>query len=626
MAAGDRFKLWIEGLSDSWKDKLSGWAVNLLASGAKRGLKAAAPAPDVVDKLLNNFKTRTGTSADLTETINWLRSMEDTPIGWFFGIIIMVLQTVGIMLSGSEAIGNEIKYAQNRVIRSQILDPASVLTAWRRAGSPPDAPLNDLNSAGYADERKQTLKELTNIIPGVQDLIRMSVREAFSPEIAERFGQYQDPPTAVYPWADKVGLSKEWVDRYWAAHWELPSTGNGIDMLHRGIITEDELKLLLRALDVMPFWRDKLINLSWNVPTRVDVRRFWDLRTIDEARLRQVYTALGYHGQDLEDYVLWTKIYVEFPDLLARFKNGWISLEHVRSRLLELGMKADAADELIQTKVQAEGAARTNADKDLTLTDIYKGVKLERITRSEAVGLVMDLGYSEDEAGFKLDVNVPTDETTSAVQQRQLAKADVLNGLKAGILTLEGARQMLLQLRYAAVDVEFLLKLYQATIKPPTEVKQKELTKADIVTGVKKGIITQAEGLSMLLDIGYSPEDAGFILTVQTTESPFSPVTFEEFKDRTQKWRLAAGMEGKPMTEEIKRLGAEVIRLSAEVSALEKTIKDEQDKLIVDKALPAEATARVKELQAVLYKAQAELARVRTDYNAKVAEWKHATK
>jgi cell division septum initiation protein DivIVA len=626
MSAGDRFKSWIEGLADSWKDKLSGWAVNLLASGAKRGLKAAAPAPDVVDKLLNNFKTRTGTSADLTETINWLRSMEDTPIGWFFGIIIMVLQTVGIMLSGSEAIGNEIKYAQNRVIRSQILDPASVLTAWRRAGSPPDAPLNDLNSAGYADERKQTLKELTNIIPGVQDLIRMSVREAFSPEIAERFGQYQDPPTAVYPWADKVGLSKEWVDRYWAAHWELPSTGNGIDMLHRGIITEDELKLLLRALDVMPFWRDKLINLSWNVPTRVDVRRFWDLRTIDEARLRQVYTALGYHGQDLEDYVLWTKIYVEFPDLLARFKNGWISLEHVRSRLLELGMKADAADELIQTKVQAEGAARTNADKDLTLTDIYKGVKLERITRSEAVGLVMDLGYSEDEAGFKLDVNVPTDETTSAVQQRQLAKADVLNGLKAGILTLEGARQMLLQLRYAAVDVEFLLKLYQATIKPPTEVKQKELTKADIVTGVKKGIITQAEGLSMLLDIGYSPEDAGFILTVQTTESPFSPVTFEEFKDRTQKWRLAAGMEGKPMTEEIKRLGAEVIRLSAEVSALEKTIKDEQDKLIVDKALPAEATARVKELQAVLYKAQAELARVRTDYNAKVAEWKHATK
>ena len=47
---------------------------------------------------------------------------------------------------------------------------------------------------------------------------------------------------------------------------------------------------------------------------------------------------------------------------------------------------------------------------------------------------------------------------------------------------------------------------------------------------------------------------------------------------------------------------------------------------MTDTVIPAEATARVKELQATLYKAQAELARVRTDYNAKVAEWKHAAK
>jgi alkylhydroperoxidase/carboxymuconolactone decarboxylase family protein YurZ len=626
MTAGSRFKAYIEGLSDSWGDRLKGW----MASWVDKGLSQLMDSKETdaigqVRATLTKIREHPSTSAEVKASIDNIL----TPHSWIFLLIaipLAIMMFIPMVTAVSQPLGNMLRYVQDRLLRTFRLDPNAALTAWRRDKTGYNWVFDDLRDQGVPERTIETLKEQSNIIPGTQDLIRMSVREAFSPEIAEKFGQYQDPPTAVYPWAEKLGLSKEWVDRYWAAHWELPGANQGFELLHRGIITEDELKLLLRALDVMPFWRDKLIKLSWNVPTRVDTRRFWDLRTIDEKRLREIYTGLGYHAQDLEDYILWTKIYVEFPDLLARFKNGWVSLDDVRRRLLALGMDAAAAEELLQTKVQAEGAARSNAERDLTLTDIYKGVKMERITRAEAVGLIMDLGYSEDEAGFKLDVNVPTDETTSAVEQRQLAKADVLSGLKAGIITREGARQMLLQLRYAAVDVEFLLKLYDAQIKPPTEVKLLEASKADIVLGVKKGLITQSEGHAMLLDLGYAPAAADFILTVQTTESPFSPVNFDEFKDRTQKWRLAAGMEGKPMTEEIKKLGADVVRLSAEVAALEKAIKAEQGKLVPDTVIPAEATARVRELQAVLYKAQAELARVRTDYNAKVAEWKHAAK
>jgi len=128
----------------------------------------------------------------------------------------------------------------------------------------------------------------------------------------------------------------------------------------------------------------------------------------------------------------------------------------------------------------------------------------------------------------------------------------------------------------------------------------------------------------MLLDIGFAGDAAVFILSVATESSPFSPMTFEEFKDRGQRYRLAAGMEGKPMSEEIKKLGAEVVLLSAEVAALEKSIKEEQVKLTPDEILPAEATARVKELQATLYKVQAELLRVQIAYRGKVTEWRHA--
>ncbi|GAJ02948.1 unnamed protein product, partial [marine sediment metagenome] len=44
-------------------------------------------------------------------------------------------------------------------------------------------------------------KELAYQIPPVNDIITMAVREAFTPSIAARFGQYQDLPPDFVTWA-----------------------------------------------------------------------------------------------------------------------------------------------------------------------------------------------------------------------------------------------------------------------------------------------------------------------------------------------------------------------------------------------------------------------------------------
>jgi len=624
MTAGDRFKSWIEGLSASWKDRLRGWMVSWTVGGIVDGLEVMTPEQktaidEIAQKLIDNPDVPEYAKGYLR-----LATERGNPLVLIGGILFAVFMIVPMVESVARPLGNILTQKQERLLRTFRLDPLSAITAWRRDPTTYAWVFDDLRDQGLPERTIETLKFVTQFLPSPRDLVDWQAKEVFEPEMIAKYGLGDEFETLDLSLFAKVGVTEEQARNFWMAHWEHASWLQVVEMLRRGQLKEEDIWDWFRLVEIPPFWRQKLINISWEVPTRVDVRRFWDMRTIDEARLREIYAARGYHGKDLEDYVLWTKVYVDFPTLLARWKNGWISLEEVKEKLVGLGMPADRVDEMLQEKIQAEGAERTSAERSLTLTDIYKGVKQGRITRAEAVGLVMDLGYDEDEAGFKLDVNVPSDETASAVEQRQLAKADILAGLKADIITIEGARQMLLQLRYAAVDVEFLLKLYQATIKPPTELKLKEASKADIVLGVKKGLITQSEGHAMLLDIGYEPAAADFILTVQTTESPFSPVTFDEFKDRTQKWRLAAGMEGKPMTEEIKKLGAEIIRLSADIEALQRSIKVEQGKLVPDTVLPAEATARVKELQATLYRVEAELARVQTDYRAKIVEWRHA--
>ncbi len=165
----------------------------------------------------------------------------------------------------------------------------------------------DPNLGGLEDELRKTgihpayfdvYKTLAHPIPPINDLITMAVREAFTPEIASRFGQYEGLPSAYVEAAEKKGLTKEWAERYWAAHWTLPSVQQGFGMLHRGIINQSDLGLLMRALDIMPFWRDKLMQLSYKPLTRVDVRRMHLLGTLDESGVNRAYRDVGYNDRN----------------------------------------------------------------------------------------------------------------------------------------------------------------------------------------------------------------------------------------------------------------------------------------------------------------------------------------
>jgi len=128
----------------------------------------------------------------------------------------------------------------------------------------------------------------------VQDLITMSVREVFSPDIAQKFGQFEDFPADFATYAKQQGVSDEWAKRYWAAHWVLPSITMAFDMLHRGVIDQATINQLLRAQDIMPFWRDKITAISYNPYTRVDVRRMHKAGVLSEDEVLTAYKDLGY--------------------------------------------------------------------------------------------------------------------------------------------------------------------------------------------------------------------------------------------------------------------------------------------------------------------------------------------
>ena len=607
----------------SWGDRLRGWMASWLSRGTKEFLESAEPsAKDLMKDSLTKMLENPGMSPELRKILESSLEKGDW-LATFVGALGMVFGVISGLFSVGRPMGRLMEYYADRRMESGRLDPIQVITAWRRDPVTYEKYFNDLRDFGWDTDRIETLKFITQIIPNVSDLVRMAVREAFTPEIAEKFGQYEDYPDAITEWGEKQGLSKEWLTRYWAAHWDLPAAQQGFEMLRRGIIDEDTLKMLLRALDVMPYWRDKLIGISWEVPTRVDIRRFWEMRTIDEARLRELYAARGYHGKDLEDYVLWTKIYTDFPDLLARYKNGWITLDQVKSEIIGMGLSPERADTLIEEKIKKAAPERVATEKNLTKADIINGVKKGVITRGEGTVLLMDIGYDPTEAEFILAISIPPDEEDITVQKRELTKADIIAGLKAGVITEPEALTKLIDLRYTTLDAQFLLRIYEATITPPVETRDREASKADIVLAVKKGLITPEDGYLMLQDIGFTPEAAQFILAVHAESSPFSPMSYQEFKDTTTKWRKAAGVEAMPEVEELRLAAAEVVKLSKDLEILKASLTEEDRKLIEAEVLPPEATARRDELRVTLHRAESALAAAKSNYDRLVAEWRH---
>ncbi len=513
MTAGERLRNWIDEAAQFWAKRLGKWVGIAIGAGidafAKILGKSAAPIlkpfieqleetgliPPEFQKLLDEIKDPKGEFAALLGG-----AAGGTAVGSLIG------STIGpwLML---------LQYNAQKIANQYRLDPMAVITAWRRDPEAYKEYFGDLRDQGWTPERIEALKFATLFYPAPADLIRWQAREVFEPEMIERYGLDSEFGAIEKEPFYKAGMTDEQILNYWRAHWEHASWMQVVEMLHRGLLTEEQVWDWFRVVEIPPFWRQLLIDTAYTWPTRVDVRRWWDMRTIDEIELRRLYSGMGYRGVNLDNYMLWTKVYTAFPDLLARVKNEWISRKDASDELERLGMPPERVKEMMETKFKKEEMVSVDEGKALTKTEIYKGVKKEVISWGEGLELLMDLGYSEDEADYILAINV---------------------AVEAG-----------------------------------------------------------------------------------------SPETFAEFKDLTTKYKIAAGREVKPMPEEIKTAAAEVVRLTGEVAALELSIVEEKRGLIEGEVLPEETTKRLKGLQVKRNRAISTLEKAKSEYDRLIAEWKH---
>ncbi len=240
----------------------------------------------------------------------------------------------------------------------QLQIPANDLITWWLRGFIDEETFDaKILLLGIRDEDRDNIKKAAILLPGPSDLVTMAVREVFSPEVAEKFGQFDDFPEPFKEWAAKQGLSEFWAKNIWAAHWGLPSVQMGYEMLHRGIITVDELKMLLRAQDVMPFWRDKLIAMSYANYTRVDIRRMHAMEILTNEEVLAAHLAIGYskeRAQNLTKFV----ISLNTPDAILPY---YEAVHPTRAQIIEYYRRGTIQDIDAQRALEALGYNVTDA-------------------------------------------------------------------------------------------------------------------------------------------------------------------------------------------------------------------------------------------------------------------------
>ena len=316
----------------------------------------------------------------------------------------------------------------------------------------------ELKRIGIHDNYFPLYKELAAQIPPIADIITMAVREAFTPAIAARFGQYADFPQPLAEWGEKKGLSKEWTQRYWAAHWSLPSPQQGFEMLHRGAIDRADLDMLLRALDVMPYWREKLTRIAYRRVTRVDIRRMYKAGILTVSDVHRMNLELGYTERDAKamtdftvQWALPAHASITRSDILTAYK----------SRMID---RAEASQLL-----EDMGEAYFHREFMLEAVDYKKGLEITEIQIKGISNLYKRRSIDENKARDELlKLDLPSDEVDLLMQQwyyevkaeptRRWTTAQTLSFMKDKFITLERGRQELVDIGYDNEHIEVYMK------------------------------------------------------------------------------------------------------------------------------------------------------------------------
>lgn len=457
----------------------------------------------------------------------------------------------------------------------------SILQLMHRGVISDDTATDYFSKLGYEIPHISEIKALSEEIPGIGQLLDMASKHVWSDALANLYGLDQDLPGDLVEWAKKQGIAQEWVQRYWRSHWSMPGLGNIYDMLHRlrpgttpTPFTAEDANIFFGISGVPTYWRDKLIKMSYNPYSRIDVRRMYKLGILSIDDVKQNYLDQGYdekHAQTLADFT----VKLEDPNgnikpVAARdlsmttlkevyLKHIWTEGQ-VRDYLKGLAYESDDVDTIITVWNMAQAAANKdnvqNSYNGKLTTDIINAYADALVSLEDGTFLLQGLGYTPNEISTMLNyatfdaTKVSLDTHIKAIGDSYVTRTIDYNAAIAalGTLGITGRQQGQLfdtwdtqrnyrthglsQAEYTKALTSGVISQAQYTeymkglgfsddaINLSINLIGAGLTQAQYSSAFKKGIITEDDYRTYLTSIGYSLTDIEILVDLNKPAPP----------------------------------------------------------------------------------------------------------
>lgn len=422
----------------------------------------------------------------------------------------------------------------------------------------PEHALLLLKGTGITDEQAELLLQ-TMVQPDGQgarltplsDLQTQAIRDVFNPAILPDLLE-QLPSEDYFAEAARLGYSRERATRAWAAHWRLPSFTQAATFFqrlgpHRGVenpFTAADVDRVLYQDDMLAKYRREFARVLFRPPNRLDTWRLATSHLIDH--------------------------------------------DTAKSWLMDYGY----SPELAETLATLGTAERRAKDRDLTTADVAGAYQRRLISHDAAAQMLHDLGYDDAETALKL----ARADYDRAQQRLARKKTTIRSRVLRGLLSPAEAGHQLLELGVPADEVADLLELWQDQLQEQIDrpavgqllglyrdrvvsgpqldeelrlaglapryigwlrqqadqqiaqelerltdaaIRRQRLrhpnpTPADIREWVRRTIITPEQGLTRLLNQGYSASDAQAYISQAGRPAVIPPYKGEEGKVRVR--------------------------------------------------------------------------------------------
>lgn len=333
---------------------------------------------------------------------------------------------------------------------------------------------------GISENYANVIVDSYRFLPSLSDVLQWMAKEAFEDDIARELGLDEEFPPLFAEYAAKLGVPPEDAKRYWRAHWSTIGFSQMAEAFHRYRADayvegrhdaevrrwDDYWDIFFRQVEVPRFYREMLKKITYNVITRVDARRMYEMGFLTKEELTAIYIALGYTKEDAErmaDWVAWEVQRYEEEDLRglskssveSLYKYGLINDHEYLDLMKKIGYGEEAAEyslELLKSRIFME-----NFEKRVdTIKKRYlKGL----ITKDEARQELARLGVEASWAGEIIE----TWEADKIESFKQLSKEDIRNAIRYKILSLEEGYNKLLEIGYTKDDAKILLRIWGAS-------------------------------------------------------------------------------------------------------------------------------------------------------------------